>query len=171
MATASPLPGDPLIGDLRRAGLLTLLDSQQQLLCDLVDAVRAEHPDNLRIRATTGGRSGARLSRGYRALAPVLPRSDEDRDWELGARSVRAPCLLLLQPSGRLLAPTLERARKLLAELGEIEEQAAARLEDDPHAEDAFDAALVLMLFESVKLTQPDGDGARPKRRSRRRSR
>jgi DNA-binding transcriptional ArsR family regulator len=68
-------------------------------------------------------------------------------------------------------AQAAKASERLLAELGEIEEQAAARLEEDPHAEDAFDAALVLMLFESVKLTQPEADGARPKRRSRRRAR
>jgi DNA-binding transcriptional ArsR family regulator len=61
-------------------------------------------------------------------------------------------------------------AERLLAELAEIEEQAAARLEQDPHAEDAVDAALVLLFFESVKLTQPEPDGAPPEGRARRRS-
>lgn len=60
-----------------------------------------------------------------------------------------------------------EACAKLLGELGKIEEQAAARLEQDPHAEDAIDAALVLMLFESVKLTQPDPEAAEPRRRRR----
>ena len=63
--------------------------------------------------------------------------------------------------------------QKLLAELGRIEESAAKRLAKDPHADGASDAALALMLFESVRLTQPE-PGAPAGRRtpaSRRRSR
>lgn len=45
---------------------------------------------------------------------------------------------------------------KLLAELARVEEAAAKRLEKDPHAEGAADAAVVVMLFEAVKLTQPE---------------
>ena len=49
---------------------------------------------------------------------------------------------------------------KLLAELGRIEESAAKRLDKDPHADGASDAALALLLFEAVKLTQPDPGAA-----------
>ena len=58
---------------------------------------------------------------------------------------------------------------RLLSELAEIEEKAAKRIEREPHAEDISDAALVLMLFDAVKLTQPTEDGAVKgrKRRSR----
>src|SRR6185295_6197611 len=38
-----------------------LLAQQERLLCDIVDAVRAMHPDNPQLRVTTGGRSGARV--------------------------------------------------------------------------------------------------------------
>ena len=58
---------------------------------------------------------------------------------------------------------------RLLSELAEIEEKAAKRIEREPHAEDISDAALVLMLFDAVRLTQPGQDGAVKgrKRRSR----
>jgi DNA-binding transcriptional ArsR family regulator len=58
---------------------------------------------------------------------------------------------------------------KLLADLGKIEDAAARRLEKN--AADASDAAVVLLLFESVKLTQADGDGPTNRRRSTRRRR
>jgi DNA-binding transcriptional ArsR family regulator len=55
---------------------------------------------------------------------------------------------------------------KLLAELARVEEAASKRLAKDPS--DAADAALVVMLFETVKLTQPEDDG-QAKRATRRR--
>jgi hypothetical protein len=58
---------------------VTLLESQQQLLCELVDAIRAAHPNNPRVRATTCGRSGARVfihGRQMRELAGRRPHSD-----------------------------------------------------------------------------------------------
>jgi DNA-binding transcriptional ArsR family regulator len=58
---------------------------------------------------------------------------------------------------------------KLLADLAKIEDAAARRLEKN--AADASDAAVVLLLFESVKLTQADGDGPTNRRRSTRRRR
>ena len=64
---------------------------------------------------------------------------------------------------------TARACERLLAELGEIEEQAAGRIAGDPHAEGVEDAALVLMLFASVKLTQPEAEPA-PKPRARRRA-
>jgi DNA-binding transcriptional ArsR family regulator len=42
-------------------------------------------------------------------------------------------------------------AEKLLAELGRIEAGAAKRLANDPHADSASDAAVVMMLFDPVK--------------------
>jgi DNA-binding transcriptional ArsR family regulator len=62
---------------------------------------------------------------------------------------------------------------KLLAELGRVEDAASKRLEKDPHAEGASDAAVVVMLFEAAKLTQPEPDapagraGKAPARRRR----
>jgi DNA-binding transcriptional ArsR family regulator len=47
---------------------------------------------------------------------------------------------------------------KLLAELGRVEEAASKRLARDSRAEGTSDAALVLMLFETIKLTQPEPD-------------
>ena len=41
---------------------------------------------------------------------------------------------------------------KLLGELDRIEEAAEKRIAKDPHAEGASDAALVMLLFEAVKL-------------------
>jgi DNA-binding transcriptional ArsR family regulator len=63
---------------------------------------------------------------------------------------------------------------RLLADLGRIEEATGKRLAKDPHAEGTSDAAMVLMLFESIKLTQPDpgapaGRAAKPKATRRRR--
>jgi DNA-binding transcriptional ArsR family regulator len=58
---------------------------------------------------------------------------------------------------------------KLLAELARVEEAASKRLAKDPDSAEAADAALVVMLFETVKLTQPDDDGqAKPANRRRR---
>ena len=64
---------------------------------------------------------------------------------------------------------------KLLGELNRIEEASAKRLEKDPHAEGASDAAMVLLLFEAVKLSAANGDASEgeakaPRRRSGRSS-
>lgn len=62
---------------------------------------------------------------------------------------------------------------KLLAELGRVEEATSRRLAKDPHAEGTSDAAVVVMLFEAAKLTQPEPDapagraGKAPARRRR----
>jgi len=64
---------------------------------------------------------------------------------------------------------------KLLAELGRVEEAAAKRIAKDPHAEGTSDAAMVVLLFEAIRLSeQQDGEpgesgrGAKPRgRRSR----
>jgi DNA-binding transcriptional ArsR family regulator len=61
---------------------------------------------------------------------------------------------LRLDAKGWLAAA--KACEKLLAELGRVEEAAARRLAKDPHAEGASDAALVLMLFEAIKLSQPE---------------
>ena len=59
---------------------------------------------------------------------------------------------------------------KLLAELARVEEAAARRIAKDPAAEGTTDAALVMMLFDAVRLTEPDpGPPARAKRSARRR--
>jgi DNA-binding transcriptional ArsR family regulator len=60
---------------------------------------------------------------------------------------------------------------KLLADLSKIEEAAAKRLEKDPEAAGTADAAVVLLLFESVKLTQPDGEAPAARRKPARRRR
>jgi hypothetical protein len=56
-----------------------LLAQQEQLLCEIVDAVRAMHPDNPQLRVTTGGRSGARVflhGRQTRELDGRRPHAD-----------------------------------------------------------------------------------------------
>ena len=60
---------------------------------------------------------------------------------------------------------------KLLADLTKVEEAAAKRLARDPHTDSASDAAVVLLLFEAVKLSGTDGDApnGRAKRATRRR--
>jgi DNA-binding transcriptional ArsR family regulator len=60
---------------------------------------------------------------------------------------------------------------KLLGDLNKVEEAAEKRLAKDPHAEGASDAAVVIMVFEAVKLSQPDPDApaGRAKRAPRRR--
>ena len=65
---------------------------------------------------------------------------------------------LRLDPKG--WAAAAKACEKLIAELNRIEEAASKRLDKDPHAEGAADAALVVMLFEAVKLTQPEPDAA-----------
>jgi DNA-binding transcriptional ArsR family regulator len=64
---------------------------------------------------------------------------------------------LRLDPKGWQAAA--RACEKLLAELTKVEDAAARRLAKDPHAEGVSDAAVVLLLFEVVKLTQRD-DGA-----------
>jgi DNA-binding transcriptional ArsR family regulator len=63
--------------------------------------------------------------------------------------------------------------QKLMTDLARIEESAAKRLEKDPHAEGASDAAVVMMVFEPVRLTRPDSDApaGRAQRTTRRRRR
>ncbi|HKH16199.1 MAG TPA: winged helix-turn-helix domain-containing protein [Solirubrobacteraceae bacterium] len=62
---------------------------------------------------------------------------------------------------------------KLSAELARVEEAASKRLERNGPAHSATDAALVLMLFEAVKLSQPGADASdgRPKAKRGRRKR
>jgi DNA-binding transcriptional ArsR family regulator len=60
---------------------------------------------------------------------------------------------------------------KLLADLTKIEEAAGRRLEKDPHAADASDAAVVMLLFEVVRLSGGNGDTARAETRPPRRRR
>lgn len=57
--------------------------------------------------------------------------------------------------------------QKLLAEVGRIEEAAAKRIEKDPDAEGTSDAALVVMLFEAIRLS---GEAPAPKAKRRRRA-
>jgi DNA-binding transcriptional ArsR family regulator len=59
---------------------------------------------------------------------------------------------------------------RLLADLAKVEDAASKRLGKDPHTEDASDAAVVVMLFEAVKLAQQEdgnGSGNRSTRSSR----
>ena len=62
---------------------------------------------------------------------------------------------------------------KLLAELERIEEAASKRLGKDPHADGVSDAAVVMMLFEAVKLSkaEPDAPAGRAKGTNSRRRR
>jgi DNA-binding transcriptional ArsR family regulator len=61
---------------------------------------------------------------------------------------------------------------KLLTDLNRIEETAEKRLAKDPHAAGTSDAAVVLLLFEAVKLTQPEaGEPAGGRRKGSRRRR
>jgi DNA-binding transcriptional ArsR family regulator len=85
--------------------------------------------DYARASAAAGGfeRDGACLSRA----APQL----DAKGWQQAAKA----------------------CEKLLAELARIEEAAAKRLEKDPHAPDAADAAVVTMLFEAPP--SPNGVG------------
>jgi len=45
---------------------------------------------------------------------------------------------------------------KLLAELNRIEEAAARRLVKDPHADGVSDAAVALMMFDAIRLSEPE---------------
>jgi DNA-binding transcriptional ArsR family regulator len=76
---------------------------------------------------------------------------------------------LRLDPKGWQAAA--KACTKLLADLTKVEEAAARRLAKDPHAEGVSDAAVVLLLFEAVKLSEADGDApnGRAKRATRRR--
>jgi DNA-binding transcriptional ArsR family regulator len=61
---------------------------------------------------------------------------------------------------------------KLVAELGKVEEATSRRLAKDPHPNGESDAAVVVMLFEAIKLTQaeaeaPAGPAAKPTSRRR----
>jgi DNA-binding transcriptional ArsR family regulator len=60
---------------------------------------------------------------------------------------------------------------KLLADLNKIEDAAARRLEKNPDAAEAADAAVVVLLFEAVKLSARDGHAPQPKPKRARRSR
>jgi DNA-binding transcriptional ArsR family regulator len=60
---------------------------------------------------------------------------------------------------------------KLLAELNKIEDAAARRIERDPHAPGTSDAAVVVLLFEAVKLSQVDGEAPAGGRKATRRRR
>jgi DNA-binding transcriptional ArsR family regulator len=51
---------------------------------------------------------------------------------------------------------------KLLADLNRIEEAAGKRLAKDPHADSTSDAAVVLLLFEAVRLSENHSDGDVP---------
>jgi DNA-binding transcriptional ArsR family regulator len=51
-------------------------------------------------------------------------------------------------------AAAARACEKLVADLAKVEDAASKRLAKDPHAEGASDAAIVVMLFEAIKLTQ-----------------
>jgi DNA-binding transcriptional ArsR family regulator len=68
-------------------------------------------------------------------------------------------------------AAAARACERLLAELGRVEEAAAKRIARDPEAAGVADAALVLMLFETVKLTQPETNGPATGAKRRRGSR
>jgi hypothetical protein len=52
---------------------------------------------------------------------------------------------------------------RLLEQVDRLGRDAAERLERDPHAEDVVDAAVVVMVFEAVRLSpEPAGVGRRP---------
>jgi len=58
---------------------------------------------------------------------------------------------------------------KLLAELEKVGEAAARRRAQGAHAEGASDAAVVVMMFETAKLTSPSAGGSAVRRRRIRR--
>ena len=62
---------------------------------------------------------------------------------------------------------------KLLAELNRIEEAAGRRLDKDPHADGVSDAAVALMMFDAIRLSEPEpaAPAGRAKAKSRRRRR
>jgi DNA-binding transcriptional ArsR family regulator len=55
--------------------------------------------------------------------------------------------------------------QKLIAELGRIEEAAAKRIEKAPEAAGTSDAAVVVMLFEAIRLSGEEPPPSKPKRR------
>ncbi len=57
---------------------------------------------------------------------------------------------------------------KLLGDLNRIEESAGKRLAKDPHADGVSDAALVLLLFDAIRLSEPEP--AAPPRRAKAKS-
>jgi DNA-binding transcriptional ArsR family regulator len=59
---------------------------------------------------------------------------------------------------------------KLLTDLARVEEAASKRLAKDPSAETVSDAALVLLLFEAVKLSRQENGAAAPKTTRRKRA-
>jgi len=96
--------------------------------------------DYARASAAAGG-----FDRGEAHLTRTSLRLD-DKGWQAAARA----------------------CEKLLADLAKVEEAASKRLARDPDSAEATDAALVVMLFETVKLTQSDSDGpAKPASRRR----
>ncbi len=70
---------------------------------------------------------------------------------------------LRLDPKGWQQAA--KACEKLLADLGKVEEAASRRLAKDSDADGASDAALVLLLFEAVKLTDPEPKAPNARRR------
>ena len=70
----------------------------------------------------------------------------------------------ILQLDSRGWQAAAKACEKLLADLSRVEEAAAKRIAKDPDGEGISDAAVVTMLFDTVKLTQPAGEA--PARRS-----
>ena len=67
-------------------------------------------------------------------------------------------------------AQLAQACTRLVGQADKIEQQAAARLAKRPHAEEPVNAALVTMLFESIRLSDqaaPDEGSASPRRRRR----
>jgi DNA-binding transcriptional ArsR family regulator len=62
-------------------------------------------------------------------------------------------------------AAAAKASQKLIAELAKIEETAAKRIEKDPTAAGTSDAAVVVMLFEAIRLSGEEPPPAKPKRR------
>jgi DNA-binding transcriptional ArsR family regulator len=81
---------------------------------------------------------------------------------------------LLTRTSLRLDANGWKQAAKaceqLLTSLARIEEGSDKRLAKDPHASDAADAAVVMMLFDAIKMGEPEADSGPTAPRLRRRS-
>ena len=59
---------------------------------------------------------------------------------------------------------------QLLASLSRIEAASAKRLEKDPHAAGTADAAVVMMLFDAIRMGQAEPDGVPAASRRRRRT-
>jgi DNA-binding transcriptional ArsR family regulator len=58
---------------------------------------------------------------------------------------------------------------KLLGELNKVEDAAAKRIAKDPHADEVSDAAVVMLLFEAVRLSAGNGNGGVTQARAPRR--